>query len=385
MRYSIPFIVYELIKKGSSKMRRTKYISLIMTENCNLQCTYCYEHFKSSKMMDFSLAKTIIENELTSDDDFEVVAFDFFGGEPFLAFETIRKLVDYFKSKKFKKDFRFSASTNGTIMPNEIKNWLLENRDIFTVSLSFDGTKEMQDTNRSNSYDKIDTHFFAKELNNGVGLKMTVSQATLHSLADGVIYCHNLGFCHIACTLACGINWDDKSNYDVLKRELNKLIDFYVSHPEIEPCSLMDYHIENVALPINGYAQKYCGAGTRLKVYDTNGEAHPCQYFLHLAIGDKVLNTKEIVFTDSFKIENMDPKCQTCVAVNVCPSCYGSNFELTGDIHRRDESFCEMQKITILANSFLKAKLWEIGALKLDEQQEAALLKSIMIIQDAFI
>lgn len=190
MRYSIPFIVYELIKKGSSKMRRTKYISLIMTENCNLQCTYCYEHFKSSKMMDFSLAKTIIENELTSDDDFEVVAFDFFGGEPFLAFETIRKLVDYFKSKKFKKDFRFSASTNGTIMPNEIKNWLLENRDIFTVSLSFDGTKEMQDTNRSNSYDKIDTHFFAKELNNGVGLKMTVSQATLHSLADGVIYCH---------------------------------------------------------------------------------------------------------------------------------------------------------------------------------------------------
>ena len=58
-------------------------------------------------------------------------------------------------------------------MPNEIKNWLLENRDIFTVSLSFDGTKEMQDTNRSNSYDKIDTHFFAKELNNGVGLKMS--------------------------------------------------------------------------------------------------------------------------------------------------------------------------------------------------------------------
>lgn len=49
-------------------MRRTKYISLIMTENCNLQCTYCYEHFKSSKMMDFSLAKTIIENELSSDD-----------------------------------------------------------------------------------------------------------------------------------------------------------------------------------------------------------------------------------------------------------------------------------------------------------------------------
>lgn len=111
-----------------------------MTENCNLQCTYCYEHFKSSKMMDFSLAKTIIENELSSDDDFEVIAFDFFGGEPFLAFETIKKLVEYFKGKKFKKDFRFSASTNGTIMPNEIKNWLRENRDIFTVTVIFNPT-----------------------------------------------------------------------------------------------------------------------------------------------------------------------------------------------------------------------------------------------------
>ena len=43
-----------------------------------------------------------------------------------------------------------------------------------------------------------------------------------------------------------------------------------------------------------------------------------------------------------------------------------------------------MQKIIILANSFLKAKLWVTGALELDEQQEVALLKSIMIIQDAF-
>ena len=365
-------------------MHKTKYISLIMTENCNLQCSYCYEHFKSSKMMEFPLAKKIIESELSSDDDFEEVAFDFFGGEPFLAFETIKKLVEYFKIKTFKKKFRFSASTNGTILTNEIKEWLVENRDIFTVSLSFDGTKEMQDKNRSNSYDMIDTHFFAKELNNGVGLKMTISQATLNSLADGVLYCHDLGFCHIACTLACGINWSDKSNCDILKRELNKLINFYVFHPTIKPCSLLDYHIENVALPINGHAQKYCGAGTRLKVYDINGEAHPCQYFLHLAIGDKVLDTKKIVFTDSFKIENMDSKCQSCVAVNVCPSCYGANFELTGDIHKRDESFCEMQKIIILANSFLKARLWENGELKLDVQQEAALLKAIMVIQSAF-
>lgn len=364
---------------------RVKYITLIVTENCNLKCSYCYEHFKSTDILDFALAKDIMIKELTLEDEFDEVDFDFFGGEPFLAFDTIKNLVEYFKDKKFKKSFRFSASTNGTILTPTIREWLMANRDIFTVSISFDGTKEMQNINRSNSFDMIDTNFFAKQLNNGVGLKMTVSQETLSSLSDGVIYCHSLGFQHIACTLACGIDWSNKENLSIIKNELNKLIDFYIANPHIRPCTLLNYHIENISYPINGYAQKYCGAGTRLKVYDTKGEVHPCQYFLHLAIGEKVDSTKDIVFSDSFKIESLDSKCQTCIAVNVCPSCYGANFELTGDIHGRDENFCELQKLIILANSYFKAKQWEQGLLNLSELQENALLKAIIQIQNTFV
>ncbi len=363
---------------------RVKYITLIMTEHCNLQCSYCYEHYKSSSILGFEKAKQIMLNEINASDNFDEVDFDFFGGEPFLEFDTIKQLVAYFKNKKFNKIIRFSASTNGTILSKEIKKWLIDNRDVFTVSLSFDGTRDMQNMNRSNSFDLIDTDFFANKINNGVGLKMTISQETLNTLSDGVIYCHSLGFQHIACTLACGIDWSNEDNYDILKTELNKLVDYYINHPDIKPCSLLNYHIENVAYPVNGYAQKYCGAGTRLKVYDTQGEAHPCQYFLHLAIGEKVHETHSIKFADAFKIETLDSKCQTCIAVNVCPSCYGANFELTGDIHGRDYNFCKLQQIIILANSYLKAKKWEMGHLNINTQEEKALLDSIIKIQSAF-
>lgn len=334
--------------------------------------------------MSYELAKDILTKELSADDDFDIVQCDFFGGEPFLAFNTIKEIVKYFRENKFSRKITFTASTNGTILSDEIRKWLIANEDIFAVSISFDGTKEMQDINRSNSFDLIDTHFFTKELRNGVGVKMTISQETLEHLAEGVIYCHSLEFRHIACTLACGIDWGKRGNKEVLRRELGKLVNYYIDHPTIKPCGLLDYHIENVAYPINGYAQKYCGAGTRLKVYDPKGICHPCQYFLHLAIGDRVDDTVGIIFSDTIPISELDKRCQTCIAVNVCPSCYGANYELTGNIYGRDSDFCELQKIIILANSYLKAKQWEMGALELSEVQEKALLDSILKIQSEF-
>lgn len=108
---------------------------------------------------------------------------------------------------------------------------------------------------------------------------------------------------------------------------------------------------------------------------------YPCQYFLPLTIGDRAKNPINIKFTDVIEIKDMDPKCQSCIAVNICPSCYGSNFQETGNIHKKDEYFCKLQKVIILANAYFKAKQWENGQLKLDEYSEQELLKGIIEIQ----
>ena len=175
-----------------------RYVTFIVTQNCNLQCTYCYEHNKTRNSFDVELAKQIILKELSIEDEYSEICFDFFGGEPFLEFNKIREIVDYFKDKKFNKKVYFFAGTNGTLITKEVQEWLLANRDIFQIALSLDGTREMHNKNRSNSYDLIPVEFFAKEFQ-FLSVKATISPQTIDTLADGVIHLHNLGFKNISC------------------------------------------------------------------------------------------------------------------------------------------------------------------------------------------
>lgn len=357
-----------------------RYVTFIVTQNCNLNCSYCYEHNKTKSAFNVELVKDIIQKELSIKDEYSEICFDFFGGEPFLEFAKIREIVEYFRDKKFAKKVYFFAGTNGTLITNEVQDWLIKNRDVFQIALSLDGTREMHNLNRSNSYDLIPIDFFSQKFQY-LSVKATISPATIKTLSDGVIHLHNLGFKNISCNLAVGVDWSNKDYAKILEKELNKLIEFYIAHPNLKPCNLLDYKIENAAHPNNGKAIKFCGAGTRTKVYDIDGKMYPCQYFLPLTIGDRAKNPINIKFTDVIEIKDMDPKCQSCIAVNICPSCYGSNFQETGNIHKKDEYFCKLQKVIILANAYFKAKQWENGQLKLDEYSEQELLKGIIEIQ----
>ena len=75
-----------------------------------------------------------------------------------------------------------------------------------------------------------------------------------------------------------------------------------------------------------------------------------------LTIGDQAQKPNNIKFSDIIRIKDMDKKCQKCIAVNICHSCYGSNYQETGDIHKKDICFCKLQKVILLANSYFKAK-----------------------------
>jgi len=66
---------------------RRRTCSLIITHQCNLKCTYCYELFKSKMSMSFDLAKAILLNEferLGASEEFDEIVIDFMGGEPMI-------------------------------------------------------------------------------------------------------------------------------------------------------------------------------------------------------------------------------------------------------------------------------------------------------------
>lgn len=366
----------ELFDKNDYSKKKT--ITLTLTESCNLKCIYCYEKHKKNCSMSFETAKKILKNEIEKNKDKKTIIIDFFGGEPFLEFELIKQIYEWTKENYHDMGILFFATTNGTLVHGEIKEWLKERRN-FVCGLSLDGTKEMHDFNRTNSFDLIDKDFFLKQYSNQA-VKMTVSSESLKTLADGVIYCHSLGF-NVHCNLAYGIDWSSTENVTILERELKKLIEFYLEHNDIQPCPMLSMFVIPQSNDIP-YVKKWCGAGTMMSTYDINGKAYPCQFFMPVSVGEeKAECSNQIKFLDKQPINDLDEKCRTCPAVTGCPTCYGANYCATGDIYKKDENMCKLTKIMMRASAYFQAQLWKRGLLKLDIIEEQMLLRSISYLQ----
>ena len=365
----------------SDKKIDQKSITLVLTHRCNLRCTYCYEKNKDGMTMPLDLAIRIVEHELTLDDGIDSVEFDLFGGEPLLELDTIKGLIEHVKQREYPKDYIFFITTNGVALDAERKAWLAENTDYLQMGLSLDGTKEMHDKNRSNSFDAIDLDFFHNTYP-AQSVKMTISAETLPQLAEGVLFCQEKGF-HVACNLAYGIDWSAPENVRILEEQLMLLIRYYAEHPDVTPCAMLDINrLKSLSYSVGEY-KRYCGAGYAMKAYDYDGQVYPCQHFLPIAIGkERALESLKINFpeyvTDSSAYSE---RCQKCVIRNVCPTCYGENFSSTGDIHKRDETLCTLFKIQFKALAYFVSELFRRGHLgKYSPAERAALLKSAIMI-----
>ena len=360
----------------------SKVLTLCLTESCNLNCVYCYEHNKQANNMSFSTAKKIIDEELNAEDGFDHVQIEYFGGEPFLAFEELKAIHEYLLSKRWKKSYRVNVTTNGTLVHGEIKQWLYDHRDTIVCSLSLDGNRIAHNINRCDSFDQIDISFFQKTWPNQ-SIKMTISALSLPYLAESVVFAHQKGFV-VNCNLAYGIDWSEHANINELRKQLSTLINFYIENPNIEPCSMLSYNIGMVQKD-NSKVRKWCGAGTHMPTYSVNGEKYACQFFLPLSLGeDKAKAAKHLTFIQDIPLLLLDQKCQVCPFVSICPSCCGSNYMDSGNLYKKDDNQCKLTKIIIQANSFFQYLRLSNDLLGISEDEKYRLLNGILITQEYF-
>ena len=221
-------------------------IVLIVTERCDLSCVYCYEHNKSARQMTFEEAKSIIDKNLVDLDKYEY-SIDFFGGEPFLNFDLIKRITNYVL-ENYSGYYHFFTTTNGTQVHGEIQEWLQKYRDVFTVGLSLDGTEEAHNLNRSNSFDKIDLDFFLR-MYPDQSVKMTISELSLPYLFESIKFLTEKGFL-ISCNLAYMVDWLASQNSKILEQQLNKLIEYYLDNPNVSKCNMLDFKLEILSHPL---------------------------------------------------------------------------------------------------------------------------------------
>lgn len=130
--------------------RKLKQCILEVTSDCNLNCTYCerpVDHKKSSKrQMEWPLAKKAIEYFFNNNQSSERIALSFYGGEPLLNIQLIKKCIEYARNKEPSKRLHINITTNATLIDNDIANYLWRNQ--VSLTLSIDGPCEIHNRYR---------------------------------------------------------------------------------------------------------------------------------------------------------------------------------------------------------------------------------------------
>lgn len=306
---------------------------------------------------------------------FDGIIIDLFGGEPFLEFSLIQDICKWLKSQEFNYPHKISINTNGTLVHGKIQDWLIKNKNIY-VGLSLDGRPETHNANRCNSFDLIDTEFFIKHYPNSP-VRATINRDTIASLSSDIIYMQELGF-KVTASLALGIDWGGDDIISILQRELKILSDYYLSTPHMEPCSIFKPNLSSIYFKRE---TKWCGTHSHMVSIDTEGNDYPCQSFQPNSAGANE-NYKNIDFNS---IERWsDPECDNCIIDNLCPTCYGLNFNQSGSMLKRDKSICNIRKSLALANSYFIAKKIECGSLSLSPMDTVLTIRAIKEIQREF-
>jgi radical SAM protein with 4Fe4S-binding SPASM domain len=338
---------------------KTRIVMLTLTEDCNLRCRYCYEPTKSrDRAMTLEVAQKVITEYMEMQDKFENLEFDFFGGEPMLAFPLIHQILDWFHSREWSKNHLFFLGTNGTILTEEMKHCLLH-YNCLQVGISLDGNKTAHDLNRSNSYDRLmqNLPFFLEHWPDQP-LKMTISAETIPHVADSIIEMEEKGLIFSANVVYENI-WGAPEQKEALletyAEQLDRLVEYYAAHPHLYPARPVGHQVELATRPagapiMGGDCVRWCGAGHEMVMVDTEGNRFPCHRFAPWVTG----RPAPLELTNR-QAQWKPEKCAECKILDMCPVCAGFNWQENGDSGIRTTYHCEALKLEVLASAKLEA------------------------------
>ncbi|NLD34507.1 MAG: thioether cross-link-forming SCIFF peptide maturase [Clostridiales bacterium] len=375
--------VHQAAQSGA-KPSQLKALCLNVAHTCNLTCSYCFagqgEYKGEQALMPFETGKAALDLLVRQSGPRRHLEVDFFGGEPLLNWAVVKQLVAYGRSleQKHNKRFRFTLTTNGVLVDDEVIDFC--NREMHNVVLSLDGRPEVHDRFRVDhmgrgSYERIVPkfqEFVRRRGDKGYYIRGTYTRHNLDFVND-VLHMADLGFTQLSMEPMVAAPGDPEAlrpedlpalygQYELLadrmlqRRRAGRGFDFYHYLIDLErgPC---------LHKRISG-----CGSGTEYLAVTPSGELYPCHQFIGDAayrMGDVWSGVTRQDTEAEFAGCNLASKkdCADCWAKLYCAGgCAANAFHATGSILGVDNMGCD------LFRKRLECALMMQAALALDKE-----------------
>lgn len=336
---------------------------LIVSQDCNLRCEFCYQpnSFHVPKLMSIETAEKAMKFAFNNFPE-EKLRFLFYGGEPFMNFPVVKHMIEKYQQ------FKFVIVTNGLLVKDEIKEFIIKNKHCIHLSVSLLNSKDQYADWRDRVKDVMDV------------LKVMPESSDIHAVFMNPDEIYDL-YCWM------------EAQYDGLIR---------LSTPRFgRPLQYEKYleQFKKVADKVyfgdKGFRQGrvnfdrsfgenkgplYCGAGKLYLMVNPDGEIYPCDYLCglkSLKLGDiySGINIKESI--DEIDKMQSDPTntlyshCEEYKQLGICkiPSiklchraqCLGENLEYCGELGRPTHNHCRVNNIEYELSQYINNKVKELG------------------------
>lgn len=343
-----------------------KALCLHIAHTCNLNCEYCFASqgkYKGERaVMSFEVGKRALDWLIENSGSRKNLEVDFFGGEPLMNFEVVKRLVAYARSieKEKGKNFRFTLTTNGLLIDDDVIDFA--NKEMSNVVLSLDGRKEIHDRfrvdyNGNGSFDKIVPKFqklVKARGNKNYYMRGTFTHANPDFLEDIKVML-DLGFTELSMEpVVCAAGDPSEltpEDITVVMEQYEKLA-FLMLQKEKEgkPFTFYHYMIDLTGGPCIYKRISGCGSGTEYMAVTPWGDLYPCHQFVgdeKFKLGDIYKGVTNLTVQNSFKECNVYARedCRNCWARLYCSGgCAANAYHATGSVKGIYMAGCELFK-----------------------------------------
>ncbi|HCI73361.1 MAG TPA: thioether cross-link-forming SCIFF peptide maturase [Lachnospiraceae bacterium] len=358
-----------------------KALCLHIAHDCNLACQYCFagegEYHGRRALMSEETGRKALDFLVANSGHRRNLEVDFFGGEPLMNFDVVRKLTAYGREleKKHDKHFRFTLTTNGVLLNEAVMDFC--NQEMDNVVLSLDGRKQVHDRmrptrNGKGSYDLIVPKFqeFArrrKALGKQYYIRGTFTHYNL-DFAQDVLHFADLGFDQLSmepvvapADAPYAIRPEDldpiKDQYDLLAREMIR------REKEGRGFTFFHFMIDLSGGPCVYKRLSGCGSGTEYLAVTPWGDLYPCHQFVGneaFLLGNVEAGVTRQDLVGTFKTCNVYAKkeCAECFARYYCSGgCAANSYNFHGRIDSVYEIGCELERKRVECALMIKAAL----------------------------